>query len=101
MVKMLKLLFQINDMKVFLLLILALFSACSSLDTNEVVSKENTDLYVLTSNLLDINNRNTYIEKRVDSLKNFKELEEVANSYIKHIESDFLMPHRGISVSKS
>lgn len=86
---MLKLAFQVNVMRILSLLIIGLLAACSSL--NENGSKESDDLYILTSSLLAINNdRNTYIDKegvkKADSLKNFKELEEI---YIKYIESDF------------
>jgi len=86
---MLKLPFQVNVMRILSLLIIGLLAACSSLGENG--SKENDDLYVLTSSLLAINSdRNTYIDKegvkKADSLKNFKELEKI---YIKYIESDF------------
>ena len=100
MVIMLKLSFQVNVVRILSLFIIGLLAACSSLGEND--SKENDDLYVLTSSLLAINNdRNTYIDKegvkKADLLKNFKELEEI---YIKYVESDFSHAPLGKNASK-
>ena len=77
-------------MKVWVLVLLLLLSACSSLNVLEPNHNEKQDYYILLSSLLGINeNRNSYIDSngnaQIDHLKSFKELEAI---YIRHIKPD-------------
>jgi hypothetical protein len=76
-------------MRVFILTILLLLSACSSLNAIESSDNEEYDYYVIFSNLLGINeSRFSYTDSNgkshSDQLKLFKELEDIYLKYAKN-----------------
>ncbi len=81
---------MVNPMKSILLILLILISACSSINASNTDKNKENEYSTILSNLLNLNeDKYTYIDakgkKQPDSLKKFKELEDI---YINNIKAD-------------
>ncbi len=94
---------MVNNMKSFLLILLLLISACSSINASEKHRNEESEYSALISSLLNIDeDKYTYIDekgkKQPDELKKFKELERIYIDNIKPDVADNKFSHKRLKI---